>query len=49
MTEEEPAAMDDIIIPGGKIDAGPQVKPQQPAGDTNQAEPDAAEMEELEA
>ena len=49
MAEEEPAAMDDIIIPGGKIDAGPQVKPQQPAGDTNQAEPDAAEMEELEA
>ena len=46
--EEELAAMENIVIPGGNIDAGPQVKPQQPAGDTNQAEPDAAEMEELE-
>ena len=41
--------MDDIVIPGGKIDAGPMPVPQQPAEEAKQAEPDAAEMEELEA
>ena len=29
--EEELAAMENIVIPGGNIDAGPQVVPQQPA------------------
>ena len=47
--EEELAAMENIVIPGGNIDAGPQVVPQQPAEEAKLAEPDAAEMEELEA
>ena len=29
--EEELAAMENIVIPGGNINAGPQVVPQQPA------------------
>ena len=47
MAEDEMAAMDDVVIPDGKIDEGSQVVPQQPAEEAK--EPDAAEMDESNA
>ena len=47
MAEDEMAAMEDVVIPDGKIDEGSQAVPQQPAEEAK--EPDTAEMDESKA